>query len=139
MDINAGRILDGVSVREMGLEIFDALIEAASGKKTKSELCGIGEDEFSPGRWVLFCNAGHEMKELVDIVNFNGDASCLSSTNWLLHLQGKKYSNLCRWLLCYVKYEKKIVLGLTDQPSRTFPSSIRRLSNVSMTTRIFFK
>ncbi len=48
MDVNAGRILDGVSVREVGLEIFEALLETASGRKTKSELCGIGEDEFSP-------------------------------------------------------------------------------------------
>lgn len=48
MDINGGQILEGVSVLEMGLEIFDALIATASGKKTKSELCGIGEEEFSP-------------------------------------------------------------------------------------------
>ncbi len=48
MDINAGRVLDGVSLHEVGMEIFEALLEVASGKKTKSEQCGIGEDEFNP-------------------------------------------------------------------------------------------
>ncbi len=53
------------------------------------------------------------MKNLIDVINFNGDASCLSSKDWLLHLQGKGASNLCRWLNAYVKHHKKIVLGLT--------------------------
>jgi altronate hydrolase len=30
----------------MGQEIFDALIEVASGRRTKSELFGMGGDEF---------------------------------------------------------------------------------------------
>ena len=48
MDINAGVILDGTSVREVGEGIFEELLEVASGKKTKSELSGVGEEEFAP-------------------------------------------------------------------------------------------
>lgn len=48
MDINAGTILDGVSVEEMGRIIFDNVLATASGEKTKSELHGIGDDEFIP-------------------------------------------------------------------------------------------
>mgnify|MGYP002624464411 CR=1 FL=1 len=48
MDINAGTILEGKSVEEVGSEIFEELLEIASGKKTKSELHGVGEEEFAP-------------------------------------------------------------------------------------------
>ena len=49
MDINCGVVLDkGVSVEEMGAEIFKKILETASGKKTKSELIGVGDHEFSP-------------------------------------------------------------------------------------------
>ncbi len=48
MDINAGRILEGASVQEVGQEIFDMIIDVASGKHTKSEAQGIGEEEFCP-------------------------------------------------------------------------------------------
>ena len=48
MDINAGRILEGASVAEVGQEIFDEIIAVASGKQTKSEVQGIGEEEFCP-------------------------------------------------------------------------------------------
>jgi altronate hydrolase len=48
MDINAGRILEGASVEEVGREIFDKIISVASGEKTKSEEQGIGDDEFCP-------------------------------------------------------------------------------------------
>ncbi len=51
MDVNAGKILDGVSVQDVGMEIFNLLIETASGKKSKSELSGLGDEEFSP--WPL--------------------------------------------------------------------------------------
>jgi altronate hydrolase len=51
MDIDAGVILNGVSVEDVGLMIFEALIETASGKKTKSELQGLGDHEFAP--WAL--------------------------------------------------------------------------------------
>ncbi len=51
MDINAGRMLDGLSLEEMGKEVFDAILEVASGKASKSEAAGIGEEEFNP--WII--------------------------------------------------------------------------------------
>ncbi|HVZ00729.1 MAG TPA: UxaA family hydrolase, partial [Dongiaceae bacterium] len=49
MDINCGEILDGgASVEEMGQRIFDLLLATASGKRSKSEELGYGEDEFAP-------------------------------------------------------------------------------------------
>jgi altronate hydrolase len=48
MDINAGRILEGAAVEEVGREIFEKIIAVASGEKTKSEEQGIGDDEFCP-------------------------------------------------------------------------------------------
>ncbi|MCC6416914.1 MAG: altronate dehydratase [Gemmataceae bacterium] len=48
MDINAGAILDGVPVEEVGRQIFEEILAVASGKKTKSELAGVGEEEFAP-------------------------------------------------------------------------------------------
>ena len=52
MDINAGTIMDGInSIEEIGNQIFEELIEVASGKKTKSEINEYGDDEFNP--WVI--------------------------------------------------------------------------------------
>jgi altronate hydrolase len=51
MDINCGRILDGITLDEMGDEIFEEIIAVASGKRSKSELAGVGEEEFNP--WIL--------------------------------------------------------------------------------------
>jgi altronate hydrolase len=51
MDINAGRILDGTSVEEVGREIFEKLIAVASGEHSLSEAQGIGEEEFNP--WII--------------------------------------------------------------------------------------
>jgi altronate hydrolase len=49
MDIDAGVILSrGVSVAEVGRQIFEEILAVASGKKTKSELHGVGEEEFAP-------------------------------------------------------------------------------------------
>jgi altronate hydrolase len=49
MDINCGTIADGeLTVEEMGERIFRLVLETASGKKTKSELHGIGDNEFVP-------------------------------------------------------------------------------------------
>jgi altronate hydrolase len=48
MDINAGRIIDGASVEEVGREIFEKIISVASGEQTKSEAQGIGDEEFCP-------------------------------------------------------------------------------------------
>jgi altronate hydrolase len=48
MDINAGAILGGTPVEEVGRQIFEEVLAVASGKKTKSELNGVGEEEFAP-------------------------------------------------------------------------------------------
>lgn len=48
MDLNAGEVLTGRSVAEVGREIFDEILAVASGKKTKSEAQGIGDEEFVP-------------------------------------------------------------------------------------------
>jgi altronate hydrolase len=49
MDINCGETIDGdTTVEEMGARIFRCILEVASGKKTKSELHGIGDNEFVP-------------------------------------------------------------------------------------------
>ena len=48
MDVNAGRILDGTPVEEVGREIFELILKVASGQQTKSEVHGVGEEEFAP-------------------------------------------------------------------------------------------
>jgi altronate hydrolase len=48
MDINAGVILEGTPVEEVGRQIFDFVLEVASGRPTKSELQGVGDEEFAP-------------------------------------------------------------------------------------------
>jgi altronate hydrolase len=49
MDVNCGRITDGAaSIDEMGAEIYRLIAETASGRKTKSEALGYGEEEFAP-------------------------------------------------------------------------------------------
>ena len=51
MDINAGRVLEGSSIEEVGREIFEKLIAVASGQHSLSEAQGIGEEEFNP--WIV--------------------------------------------------------------------------------------
>ena len=52
MDLNAGTILDGTEcVEEVGQRIFEKIIAVAGGEPTKSELAGIGDEEFAP--WML--------------------------------------------------------------------------------------
>jgi altronate hydrolase len=52
MDINCGTILDGTaSVDEIGQQIFQSILDVASGKLTKSEEIGLGDEEFTP--WQL--------------------------------------------------------------------------------------
>src|SRR5579883_1169147 len=51
MDINAGVILDGIPVEVVGREIFEKVLSVASGERTKSELNGVGEEEFAP--WAI--------------------------------------------------------------------------------------
>jgi altronate hydrolase len=52
MDINAGAVLShDRSVEEVGREIFAEILAVASGKQSKSEQLGLGEQEFQP--WIL--------------------------------------------------------------------------------------
>ncbi len=52
MDINCGTVIDGSeSVEQLGERIFRDMLAAASGRKTKSELHGYGQNEFVP--WAL--------------------------------------------------------------------------------------
>ncbi len=49
MDVNAGTVLDGgVSIEEMGQQMFDLVLRVASGEPTKSEALGLGDHEFVP-------------------------------------------------------------------------------------------
>jgi altronate hydrolase len=49
MDINCGEILDGTcTLQEMGQRIFDLMLDTASGARSKSELLGLGDNEFVP-------------------------------------------------------------------------------------------
>lgn len=52
MDIDCGRIVDGdETVEQAGAAIYKEILEIASGKPTRSEVHGFGEEEFQP--WVL--------------------------------------------------------------------------------------
>jgi altronate hydrolase len=51
MDINAGAALEGGSLAGVAEEIVEQFIAVASGKQSKSEAQGIGEEEFNP--WIL--------------------------------------------------------------------------------------
>jgi altronate hydrolase len=54
MDINCGAIADGEqTVGEMGQYVFKQILEVASGKRSKSELLGLGDSEFVP--WEIGC------------------------------------------------------------------------------------
>ncbi|MEX2169647.1 MAG: altronate dehydratase family protein [Pirellulales bacterium] len=48
MDLDAGTILAGRTIQEVGRDIFEEILAVAGGKKTKSEHHGIGEEEFVP-------------------------------------------------------------------------------------------
>jgi altronate hydrolase len=51
MDINCGVILEGTPLPEVGRQIFEEIVAVASGKQSKSELSGVGEEEFAP--WII--------------------------------------------------------------------------------------
>jgi altronate hydrolase len=51
MDFNAGVVLEGRSVTEVGEELFREILDVASGKQTKSEELGLGDEEFVP--WTI--------------------------------------------------------------------------------------
>ncbi|MCB1741870.1 MAG: altronate dehydratase [Gammaproteobacteria bacterium] len=49
MDINCGEILDGTcTLEEMGQRIFELMLRTVSGEPSKSELLGLGDNEFVP-------------------------------------------------------------------------------------------
>lgn len=51
MDFNAGQVIEGRSVQEVGHELFLRLLATASGEATCSERLGIGDEEFVP--WLV--------------------------------------------------------------------------------------
>jgi altronate hydrolase len=51
MDIDAGTVLEGEPVEQVGERLFDLILEVASGTETKSERAGVGEEEFAP--WTI--------------------------------------------------------------------------------------
>ncbi len=51
MDLDCGVILDGAPLETVGRAIFEEVVAVASGRRTKSELAGVGEEEFAP--WVI--------------------------------------------------------------------------------------
>lgn len=48
MDLDAGTVLAGEPVEEVGRRLFDLILDVADGSPTKSELQGVGEEEFAP-------------------------------------------------------------------------------------------
>ncbi|GAC1361978.1 MAG: hypothetical protein NVSMB42_21550 [Herpetosiphon sp.] len=48
MDVNAGRVMEGVTLEDVAAELLDLVIAVASGQATKSESQGVGESEFNP-------------------------------------------------------------------------------------------
>ena len=52
MDFNCGTIIDGTeSVEQAGARFFQLILDTASGKRSKSEEFGYGDDEFAP--WII--------------------------------------------------------------------------------------
>ncbi len=51
MDVNAGRVLEGATLEEVGYEIFERILAVASGEPSKSEAQDAGEEEFNP--WII--------------------------------------------------------------------------------------
>ena len=51
MDVNAGRVLDGVPMEQVAAELLGRVVTVASGQPSKSEAQGVGEAEFCP--WTL--------------------------------------------------------------------------------------
>ena len=48
MDLNAGRVVDGVPLADVAAELLDLMVAVASGQPSKSEAQGVGETEFNP-------------------------------------------------------------------------------------------
>jgi len=41
-------VLDGVSLADKGMQIFELMLKVASGQRTRSEELGYGDNEFVP-------------------------------------------------------------------------------------------
>jgi len=49
MDLNCGEVLDGTkTIQALGAELFQLMLATASGKPSRSELHGYGQNEFVP-------------------------------------------------------------------------------------------
>ena len=48
MDIDAGTILHGTSVEEVGQQIFDEILQSPAARRPRVKMHGIGDDEFVP-------------------------------------------------------------------------------------------
>ncbi len=48
MDVNAGRVIEGVPMETVAAELLELSIAVASGQQSKSEAQGVGEAEFNP-------------------------------------------------------------------------------------------
>jgi altronate hydrolase len=48
MDLNAGQVLEGMTMESVAAELLDLVVAVASGQRSKSEAQGVGEAEFSP-------------------------------------------------------------------------------------------
>jgi altronate hydrolase len=48
MDFNAGQLLEGVAWETASQQLFEQVVAAASGQRTKSESHGLSELEFVP-------------------------------------------------------------------------------------------
>ena len=50
--IKGGTVVDGTeTLEQVGRRIFEKIVAVAGGEKTKSELSGLGDEEFAP--WIL--------------------------------------------------------------------------------------
>ena len=48
MDLNAGKVLEGVDMKQAAAELLDLVVAVASGQLSKSESLNMGEAEFIP-------------------------------------------------------------------------------------------
>lgn len=55
---------------------------------------------------------------LIDVVNFNADASCLASAKWLRCLEGGRDSIVMRVLTNYAAHRRKVNLGIVGATAR---------------------
>lgn len=67
---------------------------------------------------------------VIDVVNLNSDASCLTSNRWLSILEGGEQSYLFQFLNSYIELGKKVSLGVTGatlSDISTYNSEVIRL------------